>query len=83
MARLTKRVQVLLEPFQYQRLEEIARQRDRSVGALIREAIDQTYLQGAVKDRLAAVRVLAAMQLPVADWEQMERESTEEVTPDG
>jgi len=83
MARLTKRVQVLLEPFQYQRLEEIARQRDRSVGALIREAIDQTYLQGAVEDRLAAVRVLAAMQLPVADWEQMERESTEEVTPDG
>ncbi len=83
MARLTKRVQVLLEPFQYQRLEEIARQRDRSVGALIREAIEQTYLQGAADDRIAAVRALAAMRLPVADWEQMERESTEENTPDG
>ncbi len=83
MAKLTKRVQVLLDPFQYQRLEEIARQRERSVGALIREAIDQTYLQGAVDDRLAAVRTLAAMRLPVADWEQMERESVEEATPDG
>ena len=78
MAKLTKRVQVLLDPFQYQRLEEIARQRDRSVGALIRDAIDQAYLQNAVDERLGAVQALAAMQLPVADWDQMERESVEE-----
>jgi predicted transcriptional regulator len=78
MATLTKRVQVLLDQFQYQRLDEIARQRDRSMGALIREAIDQVYLQSAMEERLGAVRALAAMQLPVADWEQMERESVEE-----
>jgi predicted transcriptional regulator len=78
MATLTKRVQVLLDQFQYQRLDEIARQRDRSMGALIREAIDQVYLQSAMGERLGAVRALAAMQLPVADWEQMERESVEE-----
>jgi predicted transcriptional regulator len=83
MATLTKRVQVLLDPFQYQRLDEIARQRNRSVGALIREAIDQVYLQSAVDERLEAVRALAAMQLPVADWEQMEQESAEETAPDG
>ena len=83
MATLTKRVQVLLDPFQYQRLDEIARQRNRSVGALIREAIDQVYLQSAVDERLEAVRALAAMQLPVADWEQMEQESVEEIAPDG
>jgi predicted transcriptional regulator len=83
MATLTKRVQVLLDPFQYQRLDEIARQRNRSVGALIREAIDQVYLQSAVDERLEAVRALAAMQLPVADWEQMEQESVEETAPDG
>jgi hypothetical protein len=34
-------------------------------------------------ERLEAVRALAAMQLPVAGWEQMERESVEEMTPDG
>jgi predicted transcriptional regulator len=78
MATLTKRVQVLLNPFQYQRLDEIARQRNRSVGALIREAIDQVYLRDAVAGRVASVRALAAMEMPVADWEQMERESVEE-----
>ena len=80
MATLTKRVQVLLDPFQYQRLDEIARQRNRSVGALIREAIDQVYLQDAVAERVASVRALAAMELQAADWEQMERESVEEIS---
>jgi predicted DNA-binding protein len=83
MATLTKRVQVLLDPFQYQRLDELARQRDQSMGALIREAIDHVYLQSAVEERLGAVRALAAMQLPVADWEQMERESVEETNSNG
>lgn len=82
MATLTKRVQVLLDPFQYQRLDEIARQRNRSVGALIREAIDRVYLQNAVGERLEAVKALAAMELPVSNWEQMERESVEGITPD-
>jgi predicted transcriptional regulator len=80
MARLTKRVQVLLDPFQYQRLDEIARQHNRSVGALIREAIDRVYLQTDMAERLGAVRALAAMQLPVAGWEQMEQESVEKIT---
>ena len=83
MATLTKRVQVLLDPFQYQRLDELVRQRDQSMGALIREAIDHVYLQSAVEERLGAVRALAAMQLPVADWEQMERESVEETNSNG
>jgi hypothetical protein len=39
--------------------------------------VNQVYLQSAVDERLEAVRALAAMQLPVADWEQMERESVE------
>jgi predicted DNA-binding ribbon-helix-helix protein len=83
MATLTKRVQVLLDPFRYHRLDEIARSRNRSVGALIREAIDRVYLQNDANERLEAVRALAVMQLPVADWKQMERESVEETTFDG
>jgi len=31
---------------------------------------------------LEAVQALAAMQLPVAEWEQMEQESEEEIAPD-
>jgi len=77
MTMLTRQVQVLLNPFQYQRLDEIARQRNRSMEALIREAVDQVYLQSTVDERLEAVQALSAMQLPVADWEQMERESVE------
>ena len=82
MTTLTKRVQVFLNPFQYQRLDEIARQRNRSMEALIREAVDQVYLQSTIDERLEAVQTLAAMQLPVADWEQMERESVEEIVSD-
>jgi len=33
-------------------------------------------------ERLEAVQALAAMQLPVAEWEQMEQESEEEIAPD-
>ena len=82
MTTLTKRVQILLDPFQYRRLDEIARQCNRSMGALIREAIDRVYLQRNMDERLEAVWALAAMQLPVADWEQMERESVEEAMCD-
>ena len=77
MTMLTRQIQVLLNPFQYQRLDEIARQRNRSMEALIREAVDRVYLTSTVDERLEAVQALAAMQLPVADWEQMERESVE------
>ncbi len=75
MPTLTKRVQVLLEPPQFARLEEIAKARKSSVGALIREAVGKEYFRTDRKERLAAVERMAAMTLPVADWEQMERES--------
>ncbi|MBI4757549.1 MAG: ribbon-helix-helix protein, CopG family [Chloroflexi bacterium] len=75
MPTLTKRVQVLLEPPQFARLEEIAKVRKSSVGALIREAVGKEYFRTDRKERLAAVERMAAMTLPVADWEQMERES--------
>ena len=75
MPTLTRRVQVLFSPQQYARLETIARAQGTSVGALIRQAVEKLYLQSAGAERLQAVRRMAAMRLPVADWEQMERES--------
>jgi hypothetical protein len=74
---LTSRVQVLFEPSQLHRLQALAEAEGRSVGALIRAAVERTYLEGNRADRLAAVERMAAMSLPVADWEQMERESTD------
>lgn len=77
MPTLTRRVQVLLSPGQHERLAALARARGTSVGALIREAIDQVYLHDRpTEEALEAVRRLAALSLPVADWEQMEREAT-------
>ena len=75
MPTFTKRVQVLLSPQQLQRLQDIADARGESVGALIRQAVDMVYLKGDHERRRDAVRRMAAMSLPVADWEQMERES--------
>ena len=74
---LTARVQVLFEPSHLIRLQALAEAEGKSVGALIRAAVERTYLDSNQADRLAAVERMAAMSLPVADWEQMERESTD------
>lgn len=75
MPTLTRRVQVMLSPQQYERLETLARSRGTSVGTLIRQALQEAYLQPDETERLRAVRDLAALRLPVAGWEQMEQES--------
>jgi len=77
MATLNKRVQVLLSPGQYARLKEISRARGKSVGSLIRQAVQKQYLDTSREGRLAAVEEMAGLRLPVSDWEQMERESVE------
>ena len=77
MATLNKRVQVLLSPGQYARLKEIARDRGKSVGSLIRQAVQKQYLDTSNQERLAAVEEMGGLRLPVSDWEQMERESVE------
>lgn len=77
MATLNKRVQVLLSPSQYARLKEIARDRGKSVGSLIRQAVQKQYLDTSNQERLTAVEEMGGLRLPVSDWEQMERESVE------
>ena len=74
---LTSRVQVLFEPAQLLRLRTLAEAEGKSVGALVREAVERAYLDDERRDRMAAVERLVAMSLPVAEWEQMERESTD------
>lgn len=73
---LAKRTHVLLDEEQYKQLEQLARQKKVSVGALIREAIEKVYHTGK-KDQLKAVETIAAMNLPVDDWEKMEKEIVE------
>jgi hypothetical protein len=72
----TKRAQVLMDPSDYERLEEIARLRHVSVGQLIRLALRKEYL-GAARATGGIVDAIAANDLPVDDWDVLEKELLE------
>lgn len=74
-----KRVEVLFDPEQYARLERIAKERRESVGALIREAVQREYLGPTKEEKLAAVARIAAMNIEVGDWEEIEEEISREI----
>ncbi|MEO8084798.1 MAG: CopG family transcriptional regulator [Ardenticatenales bacterium] len=73
---MTKRVQVLMEPDEFDRLEALARQHHSSVSDLMREAARAHWLAGATaSQRSAAAR--AFLDLPDAElpaWDELERE---------
>ena len=69
MCMYSERTQVLLSPGQVDRLKRLARREGRSLGAVIRDAID-AYTLGTA-DRHAAIEHLLSMEAPVDDWEVM------------
>jgi plasmid stability protein len=78
MPSLTRRTQLLLDDDLHRRLREIAAQRGISIGALIREAIDEK-LSGVQDARAAAIdKLLAAEPMPVEDWPVMKRQMLED-----
>jgi hypothetical protein len=69
----TERTQVLLSPEQLRRVKRLARRERRSVGAIIRAAVD-AYTETSAVDgarRAAFERLLALEPAPVDDWEVM------------
>ena len=76
---LTKRVELLFDPEQFARLEEIARARKESVGALIREAVAREYLQPAQEQRRAALGRLLRQDTDFGSWERAKEEIVREV----
>lgn len=76
---LTKRVELLLEPAQYARLEEIARVRKESVGSLIRRAVAREYLQPALEQKRAALQRLLAQRVDFGSWERAKKDIVGEV----
>ena len=70
MCMFSERTQVLLSPRQVERLKRMAARDGRSVGAVIRDAIDAYVDPGDDRRRRAADSILA-MNLPVDDWEVM------------
>jgi len=69
----TERTQVLLTPEQRQRLERIAAREGRSLGAVIRDAVD-AYTLPRARSPHEILRSLYSINAPVADWEQMKEE---------
>jgi predicted DNA-binding protein len=75
---LTRRTQLLLDDELHRRLREIAAERGISMGALIREAIDEKLSQ-VQDDRAEAIdRLLAAEPMPVEDWPVMKKQLLED-----
>ena len=72
----SERTQVLLSPEQRQRLERIAAREGRSLGAVIRDAVD-AYTLPRTRAPHEILDSMFAMDAPVADWEQMKREIIE------
>lgn len=69
----SERTQVLLTPEQRSRLERIAARENRSMGAVIRDAID-AYTLPRARPRHEALRSLFSQNAPVAEWEVMKAE---------
>jgi predicted DNA-binding protein len=79
---LTRRTQLLLDDDLHRRLRETAEQRGISMGALIREAIDEKL--SSVQDvRAQAIQeLLDAEPMPVEDWPVMKRQMIEDMNAD-
>ena len=70
MHMLSERTQVLLSPEQLARLKRIAGREGRSVGSVIREAVD-AFVGTPSGSREQALRSILAMDAPVDDWAVM------------
>ena len=72
---LSKKTTILFSPDLHERLSRLAVERGTSLGDLVRTACERQYVLPTKDDKLAAVRSLAALTLPVGDTRQMKRES--------
>lgn len=66
----SERTQVLLSPDQVTKLKRIAARDGRSVGSVIRDAVD-SYVDPGDDARHLAIQAILAMNAPVDDWEVM------------
>ncbi|MSV30887.1 MAG: ribbon-helix-helix protein, CopG family [Bryobacterales bacterium] len=72
---LTKQTTISFPADLYGRLAQLAEQRHSSVDDLVREACRAPYSRATRAERVAAVKSLATLNLPVGTPEEMKRES--------
>jgi len=73
---LSKKTTILFPQDLHERLLRLAEQEGTSLGDLVRTACERQYKVPTREERLAAVRRLAAMRLPVGSPRKMKREAT-------
>ncbi|MEP7364368.1 MAG: CopG family transcriptional regulator [Acidobacteriota bacterium] len=78
---LVKKTTILFPPDLYEQLSRLARQRDTSIGELVRSACRDQYGLATKEARLDLVRQMAEMNLPVGTPQEMKRQSVPEVEP--
>ena len=74
---LTKRVEVLIGSDEYAALKSIAVSRQQSVGALIRDAAREKYLDTDRRKRIRAMGRVTSTNLDLGDWEEVKQEIEE------
>ena len=72
---LSKKTTLLFPPDLHESLTRLAQQRGISFGELVGRACEVQYGVVSTEARLAAVRELSELSLPVGDPDQLERES--------
>jgi len=73
MCMYSERTQVLLSPSQRLRLERMAAEKGTSIGAVVRDAIDQ-YTAPRARPARDAMETMFALGAPTSDWEEMKAE---------
>jgi hypothetical protein len=80
-AMYTERVQTVLTKEQFDLLSATAQQENKPLSVLVREAVEEVYfVQEARRRRRHALDQLVALDAPVEDWPEMEREIIEGAT---
>lgn len=74
---LTHRLQILLDEHQHARLTERAAAEGRSVGALVREAIDLAWIAPDTRKQQALDQILSAAPMQVPNPEELRLELDE------
>ena len=82
MCMFSQRTQVLLSPAQVEKLKRIATREGRSVGAVIRDAVD-SYIDPGIDSRGRAVQEMLKMNAPVDDWDVMKTQILKSQLGDG
>lgn len=73
MVKKNKRTQVLLTEKQYKKLHELSERNKKSVGFLIREAVDTVYINRR-KNKEEIIKRIANMDLPDGNWEEIKKD---------